>query len=61
MLKQPVLISKVFELKQSELGYKFNNNSDFIFLTNIVSPEKPTGTKRTVITYEDTDVIDDTM
>lgn len=61
VLKKPVLVYKVFELKSSELDFKFNKENDFIFLTNIISPEKPTGTKRTVITYEDTDIIDDTI
>ncbi|WP_430408819.1 hypothetical protein [Kordia sp.] len=60
VLDKPVLIYKVFELNRSELNFKFNEKNDFIFLTNIISQEKPTGTKRTVITYEDTDVIDDT-
>ncbi len=60
-LKKPVLIHKVFELRRSELDFKFNEKNDFIFLTNIITPDKPTGTKRTVITYEDTDIIDDTI
>ncbi len=60
-LKKPVMIHKVFELRRSELDFKFNEKNDFIFLTNIITPDKPTGTKRTVITYEDTDIIDDTI
>lgn len=60
-LKKPVLVHKVFELRRSELDFKFNEKNDFIFLTNIITPDKPTGTKRTVITYEDTDIIDDTI
>lgn len=61
LLEKPVLVYKVFELKRSELDFRFNEKNDFIFFTNIISPEKPTGTKRTVITYEDTDIIDDTI
>jgi len=61
LLKKPTLIYQVFELNKSELDFRFNEKNDFIFLANIISQDKPTGTKRTVITYEDTDVIDETL
>ncbi|WP_298420566.1 hypothetical protein [uncultured Kordia sp.] len=61
VLKKPTLIYKVFEFNTNELDFRFNEKNDFIFLINVITNEKPTGTKRTVITYEDTDVIDDTL
>lgn len=63
----PITISKFYEFT-NEIGgnadFKFDEGKNFIFLTNIITDKlitsRPEGTKRTVITYEDTDVIDDT-
>ncbi|WP_298420568.1 hypothetical protein [uncultured Kordia sp.] len=43
--------------------FEFNNKDNNVLLTKVsmkVGTADPTGTKRTVITYEDTDIIDDT-
>ncbi len=63
-LEEYIPINCFLELKKGiNADFKFNEDMENIFVTNVILNEvqtNPTGTKRTVITYEDTDVIDDT-
>jgi len=62
ILNKPTVVSKSFYLTNGEnANFKFNEKINNIFLAEVIQLTKPTGTKRTVITYEDTDVIDDTL
>jgi hypothetical protein len=61
-LEKPVVIKREFRLKNKEnANFTFDTDENSILLTDVKLNIKPTGTKRAVITYEDTDVIDDTM
>ncbi len=62
LLEKPTVAFKFFELnKENDIDFEFNLNSDFIFLINIHDLVRPEGTKRKVITYEDSDIIDETV
>ena len=57
-------INYFFEIVNNENAhFVFNNKEDNVLITKVEikgAIRNPTGTKRTVITYEDTDIIDDT-
>lgn len=62
-LKEPIPINCFLRLINGEnADFEFNADRNNVFVTNVIDEitGRPTGTKRTVITYEDTDIIDDT-
>jgi len=59
-LEKPVEVKRSFQLKNKvNASFVFNDSSILLTDVHVVSNMNPTGTKRTVITYEDTDVIDE--
>jgi hypothetical protein len=60
--KELKLLTKIFTLNVADVKFFFDKEIYSVFIGNLNIPVSvgPVGTKRTVITYEDTDVIDDT-
>ena len=60
--KQPIVLSKFIEFdRTTHKNLKFDNDTNATFFISVFPPNRPDGTKRRVITYEDSDVIDDTV
>lgn len=59
-LEKPVEVKRTFHLtNKKNASFVFNDSSILVTDVILISTINPTGTKRTVITYEDTDVIDE--
>lgn len=59
---EPIAVNKLFKLqKGKDFQFTFDKKNSNVFVTQLLLDTKPDGTKRTVITYEDTDVIDENI
>jgi len=61
ILQKPVTKTATFKINREEVDFNFNDQDAFLLVVEAkLFDIRPEGTKRKVITYEDTDVIDDT-
>ncbi len=59
----PISFCQVFDSKNKDekIDFEFESEGRDLFVISIDTGDKPTGGKRSVVTYEDTDLIDDTL